>query len=1650
MADFTFTVYREDGSELFQVGTAADHPAPYLHLPGEYDAGEIDLLNGRALLGQIGARVIDPALGADHTDRFLTRLLGIPAGQPGAGHSAVNGRRATFRRVGPDGARLLLEGSVGGVELSESRAGFRFTLLDSRAGELKAKAFQLAGTSTVWPRGVLDGYGRLPGGGWLAPPTRPASGTVRTTGIANWRIVKVDRARVLKHDLILTDAMRESVRPAWSAERSRWEVPGVVVRWRVVGGQWETIPHMEVSDPAYRSGIRGVSLFDTDPSEIKDHDGRAVPADLIDFVHLRADAGEPLPEAGDRVEIILLHAGAPSEAYPFHWEGTAGELLHGLHTGAFGGPAVPVDAARFIGADALPVMRTPLRLRITKAVDDRKAFAERIYKALLAAPALDAEGRISPVVGSLPGVDAELPQVDDTNAKPIAGWSHPLAGAVTVVSVKYGRDYLIPAEQDPTGARSGGDGIATQEVEVRRPAPPDLLDLLGERVHEVGGTDFFRALGGAEGRPVTGDVLDEAGAQRAIALGYEILDRWVFGGQTSFCQVAAADFPGLREGSWILDARSWRPVYRHGRRGSAATLAQVAAVRAVSDTQLGLRLIDAGPADQPLDPPQLGAATVGEDGVLSAAVDAVVAGAEAAVEYALSPALPGQHSGLWTFLGRLGAPGVLRSAPLPAGVTAWVRARSVALGRRRSAWVVAALFAVPAVPRLTSFGVELEDGGVRFSWTSNGFTGAVRVHYVVRIAGSSAPLAASVDAPAGPGTVSLAVAVPAGAEIAAEGEPWTWWSGAAVTGEAGLRIPASAARPADDSAYAILQARVVEDRDTEVVVEVRTGPLVDELQIFVQLVPTPYIGRTDPKVTGTARPGAVVVDTRARVTLPKPSGRYLLLVSVVALDADLRERGSRELSIPAAEVRLGERVAAAVVGDAADVTVSLDRPSLSAFPVECGVYLEDTDGVPLVRHTFTADGPRAIGPADYPELGAIPLPERRPLDVIAAFEAVDGSLRFARASPNRDPLPWGAPSADDYRPDARIVLPYDPDTDAIYVRLGDGRVRTYTALVGGGSWVYIRGTTTLDDGSVEDTLRPGETSTPYVVEYEGGGARLEYFRAPLHGVAPQAPSARGYFDLVANRTAAAAGADLASPVGEDVGLRVRFAADADAPIYTLVSADNTPLYLPSGSRVTPAALYDDGPGAPLAKLAAVALRSGQIVHLEIQAYGRDSGVSGPWTPLPLSLMERARGGSLEGTYDPATGHITAEAIGGTHQQSALVLVADNEAMVGAMTQVLALTEGAVQRPVFAVPAAKRQGTWHLRMICNNGPVIAGAPSGLDGDALTARVVLPDPIPTVRKVPSQSGSTGLLSLEITDLSGRRGAVRFKTHAGGGDVSFADPGDGSWSDDPTAPYAASVSIDPKHGAWIAGAIAYTAHDGAQRWLIETHHFDPDQWARVENLMATFDASHQVLPSAGGDEDTDVVYFTVGVGAEPADPTPSAHNGFVVGRSGSVNTGVVCGPGSTAVVKARGWNSVTGIAPAEMVKRIEERNGATVATPAPPFVTSARATATAGNTLCGSIVHTIYLSVSDTAAAGYGVVVEEWRTDVEDWQAVHVGILPLTTTQVAHNVAGYRITLSPDYTSRRAWTYRVRVVRTSDGGTASPPQACAPVEQLVAACS
>src|SRR5690606_12474141 len=73
VAHYTLTVYQaDDVTPWFEVSTDPAHPRPYLHLPEGVSRGDIDLRQGKALVGEMQVRIIDPQTGADQSERWIT------------------------------------------------------------------------------------------------------------------------------------------------------------------------------------------------------------------------------------------------------------------------------------------------------------------------------------------------------------------------------------------------------------------------------------------------------------------------------------------------------------------------------------------------------------------------------------------------------------------------------------------------------------------------------------------------------------------------------------------------------------------------------------------------------------------------------------------------------------------------------------------------------------------------------------------------------------------------------------------------------------------------------------------------------------------------------------------------------------------------------------------------------------------------------------------------------------------------------------------------------------------------------------------------------------------------------------------------------------------------------------------------------------------------------------------------------------------------------------------------------------------------------------------------------------------------------------------------------------------------------------------
>ena len=70
MAEYVLQVFADDDEAvLFEVGTAPDHAAPYLHVPTQFRESSVDLQGGGAIIGQYNLRIADPQTGATQAIR---------------------------------------------------------------------------------------------------------------------------------------------------------------------------------------------------------------------------------------------------------------------------------------------------------------------------------------------------------------------------------------------------------------------------------------------------------------------------------------------------------------------------------------------------------------------------------------------------------------------------------------------------------------------------------------------------------------------------------------------------------------------------------------------------------------------------------------------------------------------------------------------------------------------------------------------------------------------------------------------------------------------------------------------------------------------------------------------------------------------------------------------------------------------------------------------------------------------------------------------------------------------------------------------------------------------------------------------------------------------------------------------------------------------------------------------------------------------------------------------------------------------------------------------------------------------------------------------------------------------------------------------
>lgn len=795
----------DDETVLFTVGTADDHANPYLSMPSDLGGGDVDLLTGKAMINMASVNIIDPQDGSTKQDRWFTNWLPTTDG-----HSALNRRRAVLWF--PDTEIVIQECVIGGVSLNPSFAGFSVSLRDVRERARKIPAYTISDTCTVFPRGVLNGYGTQDDGSLLIPATVQVAGVTGTSNGTDTIKVTLANSTFWPLDAdpryAITDDMRDALMPSARGGTSNGSVyDKIVIWWRYTTGgdlAWKQIRNMDAGWAPTSALFRDfniASVLRPWPIKAKVRGAGDEKYDIAHEIFLNSRAGNAIPADACAVEIKIQYEGPISEAFPLHIESTVGEELATLMDGDRSKKRDP-DTHLYVAtnprirynATAVADLDIPCRGRVTKQIEDIRNAIEQICQQIGGAPALDDVGEVSPIRYNLPSVAEELPTIDDTNCTAVAGWAHPADGAVTSVSFTYERDVRIPQEQDPLGLIGRIDGLRSRTVTVERRAPQSVLDVMGEEDKlEINGW-LFRALGGTTGD--SQNPQNEIGFLLGLEAGHRAIDRFSFGGQSGFGTIRASSFTGLRNGDWFIDGRSWRPNYGTGTRGGNS-LAQIVSLRRISPTWLAFRSVDAGPEDALLAPPTFGAPVIDSENRLQVTCLTVPSGADFEVQYLVSATEPDANSLAWRTFGRATGTGTAGTVPLPEGAIVWARGRSIGVGRRPSAWVNLDDATVDSAPSITRASLSVgDDGSAPVLWGVNTFTGGVRVYYVIHAPGEDPgafSLYHDVDSNDG-GYAFAADTVGVNQAITVELVPYAGFSTGAVTGADGFPTRVTGAR----------------------------------------------------------------------------------------------------------------------------------------------------------------------------------------------------------------------------------------------------------------------------------------------------------------------------------------------------------------------------------------------------------------------------------------------------------------------------------------------------------------------------------------------------------------------------------------------------------------------------------------------------------------------------------------------------------------------------------------------------------------------------------------------------------------------------------------------------------------------------------------
>lgn len=606
----------DEETVAWAVGTSPSHPNPYLCLPDNYGAQEIDIIAGAATIGQVEVTVIDRAQTAgDQDSGWLTERL------TSGSLPAIRGRRCRLTRyISPElGYVVIADGPADTPRMDDTYAAYQWVIRDVRDNERKIRAFTRA-DNWMLPMGTPTGWGSYVDDDgldqWLVSPREPVVGTYREDVISGsvqlddyWADAFTpsgfpDTGDVLTRDVEVAEGllslMASEVDPVDEGLPHGWERrayqtwPNIEVLWRPEGSgdPWTVIvpqgmfhlsgafiPHSLIlwagpngtgSSNASPTLPDGTSIYAAFRVYIRWPDANSIWTEADGFVGQLQEGN--FPTVGQRVEFAVRYVGEPTDAMPLYIEYdddgetrlTAGRLLQKLYDGEYSDRdpltgEVASTGIRYNEA-ALLAMTDPVRLRLTESVDDLRDWAEKkVYAPTGWAPSLDADLSIAPSSQATPSSFDGLPTLTDENVEPVPSWN---AGETIINLIQFDyRRWYDPGLGEGNVADSI-DHLQARDVAIKYQSLTSITKKEEKAAFEG---DAFAALGSLEGESLE----EETAAALALARKLYVFDRYNNGAQTVEIPVRrSAVISPIIPGQWVVVGLSWLPDYVTMRRGT--------------------------------------------------------------------------------------------------------------------------------------------------------------------------------------------------------------------------------------------------------------------------------------------------------------------------------------------------------------------------------------------------------------------------------------------------------------------------------------------------------------------------------------------------------------------------------------------------------------------------------------------------------------------------------------------------------------------------------------------------------------------------------------------------------------------------------------------------------------------------------------------------------------------------------------------------------------------------------------------------------------------------------------------------------------------------------------------------------------------------